>query len=162
MGHYLSHVNNARSDASANTFPDENYAREVMQLFSIGLFELNPDGTQRRGPDGQPIPTYSNADIREYAKIFTGLTWAPEFDGEAPSSSDEAVYGAHDGRGLHEPGQSACSAAPSAAAAAVWGVRADSCSGTNAGPFISRLLIQRLVTSTVAGLRRARRTGLRR
>ena len=45
MGIYLSHVNNGKSDPVANTFPDENYAREVMQLFSIGLFELNADGS---------------------------------------------------------------------------------------------------------------------
>ena len=62
MGLYLSHVNNAKSDPVANTFPDENYAREVMQLFSIGLFELNPDGTQRleavagAGADDDAVP----------------------------------------------------------------------------------------------------------
>ena len=56
MGFYLSHVNNGKSDPVANTFPDENYAREVMQLFSIGLFELNPDGSLVL-EGGNPIPT---------------------------------------------------------------------------------------------------------
>ncbi|MEM1181045.1 MAG: DUF1800 domain-containing protein [Acidobacteriota bacterium] len=78
MGLYLSHLNNRRSDPVANRFPDENYAREVMQLFTIGLFELNPDGTRKLDSAGQPIPTYGNAEITEMAKIFTGLTMAPE------------------------------------------------------------------------------------
>ncbi|WOJ95337.1 DUF1800 domain-containing protein [Congregibacter brevis] len=75
MGLYLSHVNNARSDPENGTFPDENYAREAMQLFSIGLFELNADGSEQIGSDGQPVPSYDNDDIREFAKIFTGLSW---------------------------------------------------------------------------------------
>ena len=81
MGIYLSHLHNRRSDPAANRFPDENFAREVMQLFTIGLFELNPDGTRKLDGNGQPIPTYGNAQITEMAKIFTGLTLAPE-DGE--------------------------------------------------------------------------------
>ena len=76
MGFYLSHVNNAKTDPNANTFPDENYAREVMQLFTIGLYELNADGTQKLDADGRPIPTYDNTDIREFSKIFTGLAYA--------------------------------------------------------------------------------------
>ena len=78
MGIYLSHLHNRRSDPSVNRFPDENFAREVMQLFTIGLFELNPDGTRKLDGQGQPIPTYTNAQITEFAKIFTGLTYAPE------------------------------------------------------------------------------------
>ncbi|MFT4768732.1 MAG: hypothetical protein ACI8RN_001870, partial [Glaciecola sp.] len=75
MGIYLSHLNNAKSNPETGTFPDENYAREVMQLFSIGLFELNLDGSETLGDNGQPIPTYDNEDIREFAKIYTGLSW---------------------------------------------------------------------------------------
>ncbi|MEO1370713.1 MAG: DUF1800 family protein, partial [Acidobacteriota bacterium] len=78
MGLYLSHLNNRRSDPSLNRFPDENYAREVMQLFTIGLYELHPDGTRKLDGAGQPIATYGNAEITEMAKIFTGLTMAPE------------------------------------------------------------------------------------
>ena len=81
MGLYLSHLHNRRSDPALNRFPDENFAREVMQLFSIGLFELNPDGTRKLDAEGQPIPTYGNAEITEMAKIFTGLTLAPEDGG---------------------------------------------------------------------------------
>lgn len=73
MGVYLSHFNNPKSDIANNIHPDENYAREVMQLFSIGLYELNPDGSQKLDAYAKPIPTYNNADIREFAKVFTGL-----------------------------------------------------------------------------------------
>lgn len=74
MGIYLSHFGNQKADPDAGRFPDENYAREVMQLFSIGLWQLNPDGT-RKLTNGVPIPTYSNADITELARVFTGLSW---------------------------------------------------------------------------------------
>ena len=73
MGVYLSHYNNPKAIPELNTHPDENYAREVMQLFSIGLYELNQDGTRELDIDGNPIPTYSNQDITEFAKVFTGL-----------------------------------------------------------------------------------------
>ena len=73
MGYYLSHINNPKSDVVNNIHPDENYAREVMQLFSIGLFELNADGSRKQDAQGNDIPTYDNDDIKEFAKIFTGL-----------------------------------------------------------------------------------------
>ena len=73
MGLFLSHYNNRKADPTANTRPDENYAREIMQLFSIGLWELNPDGTRRYDSNGQFIPSYTNEDIKEFAKVFTGL-----------------------------------------------------------------------------------------
>lgn len=73
MGIYLSHFNNPKADPSRNIHPDENYAREIMQLFSIGLYELNPDGSLKMGTDGKPLATYTNADIREFAKVFTGF-----------------------------------------------------------------------------------------
>ena len=72
MGLYLSHFNNPKADPERNTHPDENYAREVMQLFSIGLYELNPDGTRKKDSQGNFIPTYDNLDIKELAKVFTG------------------------------------------------------------------------------------------
>lgn len=73
MGGYLSHYNNPRSFPDQNIHPDENYAREIMQLFSIGLYELNQDGTYQLDGNGNRIPTYDNNDIKEFAKIFTGL-----------------------------------------------------------------------------------------
>lgn len=74
MGLYLSHMGNKKEDPIAGTHPDENFAREVMQLFSIGLYELNPDGT-RKLADGRPIPTYGAADVEGLAKVFTGFNW---------------------------------------------------------------------------------------
>jgi uncharacterized protein (DUF1800 family) len=73
MGIFLSVQGNDKGDA--NRDPDENYAREVMQLFTIGLYQLNPDGTQKLDPNGQPIPTYSNTDVMGLAKVFTGFSW---------------------------------------------------------------------------------------
>jgi uncharacterized protein (DUF1800 family) len=74
MGVYLSHMGNQKADPETGRFPDENYAREIMQLFSIGLWELNQDGT-RKLTNNLPIPTYGNADITELARVFTGLSW---------------------------------------------------------------------------------------
>ena len=74
MGVYLSHLLNKK--AANNIFPDENYAREVMQLFSIGLWKLNQDGSRQLDGQGQPIPTYDNSNITEFARVFTGLGYA--------------------------------------------------------------------------------------
>lgn len=73
MGVYLSHMNNRKADPAKHIHPDENYAREIMQLFSIGLFELNTDGSQKRDAKGRPISSYDNRDIKELARVFTGL-----------------------------------------------------------------------------------------
>lgn len=73
MGAYLSHYNNPKSDPDKNIHPDENFAREIMQLFTIGLYELNQDGSYVLDGNGDRIPTYNNDDIKEFAKIFTGL-----------------------------------------------------------------------------------------
>ena len=73
MGYYLSHIENQKADPSKGTFPDENFAREVMQLFTIGLWELNEDGTLELGEGGKAIPTYNNDHIAEFAKVFTGM-----------------------------------------------------------------------------------------
>jgi uncharacterized protein (DUF1800 family) len=73
MGGYLSHYNNPKSDPTNNIHPDENYAREIMQLFSIGLHKLNQDGSYILDGNSNRIPTYTNNDIKEFAKVFTGL-----------------------------------------------------------------------------------------
>lgn len=79
MGVYLSHIQNHKQDLVLNVRPDENYAREVMQLFSIGLVQLDPDGSVRDGdpatPGVQPIPTYDQATVRGFAAVFTGWNW---------------------------------------------------------------------------------------
>jgi len=82
MGFYLSHMNNPKADPQFNVQPDENYAREIMQLFSIGLYELNQDGSRKVDPvTDEWIPTYDNDDIKGLAKVFTGLSggaWADD------------------------------------------------------------------------------------
>ena len=72
MGMYLNTKGNLKEDAATGRLPDENYAREVMQLFTIGLYALNPDGTEKRGADGRPIETYGQADVTNLARVFTG------------------------------------------------------------------------------------------
>ncbi|WP_345534291.1 DUF1800 domain-containing protein [Viridibacterium curvum] len=73
MGAYLSHLRNQKENSSGRV-PDENYAREVMQLFSIGLYQLNNDGTLKLDGNGKPIETYTNADVSGLAKVFTGFS----------------------------------------------------------------------------------------
>lgn len=73
MGYYLSHLNNYPEDPENNIHPDENFAREIMQLFTIGLYQLNQDGTRILDGSGNPIPTYSNNDIKQLARVFTGM-----------------------------------------------------------------------------------------
>ena len=75
MGAYLSHLRNQKADSRTGRVPDENYAREVMQLFSIGLHELNADGTPRV-VNGAAVETYTAADIAGLAKVFTGFSYA--------------------------------------------------------------------------------------
>ena len=71
MGVFLNTSGNRRADERSGRVPDENYGREIMQLFTIGLFELNPDGTPRLYGGG-PIETYTNEDVNGIAKVFTG------------------------------------------------------------------------------------------
>merc|ERR1719324_1626793 len=72
MGDYLTYERNAAFDVRKN-YPDENYAREIMQLFSIGLWKLNPDGSRKKDEDGNDVPTYSNEQIMNIARVFTGF-----------------------------------------------------------------------------------------
>ena len=75
MAIYLSHMKNDKEDAATGRIPDENYAREVMQLFSIGLWELQPDGSRRKDAYGADIPSFTQADVMGLAKVFTGWSW---------------------------------------------------------------------------------------
>ncbi len=74
MGVYLSMLGNDKPDPSTNRRADENYARELLQLFSIGLVELNLDGSTKKSRN-KPIPTYNQTDIENLARIFTGWSW---------------------------------------------------------------------------------------
>lgn len=75
MGRYLTHLSNQREDTASGRKPDENFAREVLQLMSIGTYELEPDGTVSRDGAGATIPTYTADDVSNLAKVFTGYSW---------------------------------------------------------------------------------------
>jgi uncharacterized protein (DUF1800 family) len=75
MGLYLTSLSNQKEDLTTGRHPDENYAREVMQLMSIGVFKLNNDGSNQLDAAGNPIPSYSSDDISGLAKVFTGMSW---------------------------------------------------------------------------------------
>ncbi len=158
MGMYLSHLGNKKADPSINRFPDENYAREIMQLFSIGLWELNPDGTRKLSA-GQPVSTYTNADITQFARVFTGLAFGgtnanfglyPR-DFTAPMKAWDAEHDLAPKtllRGTVTPARTA--SAGNTGTATILDVNAvvdNLFNHPNVGPFIGRLLIQRLVTS---------------
>jgi uncharacterized protein (DUF1800 family) len=88
MGTWLSHVRNLKANPTKGTAPDENYAREVQQLFTIGLVQLQPDGTLMLDSAGQPIPTYNQATISETAKVFTGWSYATQPE----TTTNEAIF----------------------------------------------------------------------
>jgi uncharacterized protein (DUF1800 family) len=75
MGNYLTYLRNAKANPATGTSADENYAREVMQLFTIGLNQLQPDGTLRLDATGLPIPTYDQTTIVQTANVFTGWSY---------------------------------------------------------------------------------------
>lgn len=151
MGIYLSHLKNEKSDPAQGRFPDENYAREIMQLFSIGLFRLQPDGTFVLSGAGQPIPTYDNDDITEFAKIFTGLSFAGAdhdfHQGQELWTAPMRMYPA-----FHEPGpkhllRGRYVPAGQAAMQDIEDAIDNLFEHPNVGPFVARRLIQRLVSS---------------
>jgi uncharacterized protein (DUF1800 family) len=158
MGIYLSHVGNRKADSTKQTFPDENFAREIMQLFSIGLWELNPDGSRQLGPEGRPIPTYDNRDITELARVFTGLSFGNNEgfllyprDLTVPMRMWDAFHDCDPKvllRRLELPLRSPSPGKQGTAGLADVNAAIDLLfQHPNTGPFIGRQLIQRLITS---------------
>ncbi len=156
MGEYLSSLRNAKANPATGTTPDENYAREIMQLFTIGLNKLQPDGTLILGEDGLPIPTYNQKTITEMAKIFTG--WAYPSTSTNPTAFRTAGRNYYNPLQLfpdwHEDGAKDLSPVRAAAVPAGQGGTKDLETALdalfehqNTPPFIARRLIQRLVTS---------------
>jgi uncharacterized protein (DUF1800 family) len=78
MGEYLDMVNNAKADPTTGSAANENYARELMQLFTIGTSMLNPDGTVQYDSNNIPIPTYSQFTVTEFARVYTGWTYSTD------------------------------------------------------------------------------------
>lgn len=157
MGRYLTYLGNQKEDAAGTRTPDENYAREVMQLMTIGLFELNADGTQRLNGT-TPIATYTSADIAGLAKVFTGISWYH------PTPTNSTFFGgsADPNRTVnpmtyypnyHSTGEKAFlgTTIPASATVNVGGdidLALDRLfNHANTAPFISQRLIQQLVTS---------------
>lgn len=162
MGTYLSMLGNEKPDAALNIRPDENYAREVMQLFSVGLVRLNADGTPALD-GGQTLPTYGQDTIQGFAHVFTGWSYQgcknfrgcgagrldparerpmaayPQFHASTQSKQLLAYPGVALAGGVLPAGGSA----QSDLAAALDNIFQH----PNVGPFIGRQMIQRLVTS---------------
>ena len=161
MGEYLSSLRNSKAtfDTAGNTIttPDENYAREVMQLFTIGLVQLQPDGTLVLGADGLPIPTYNQTTITEMAKVFTGWTYFNTTTSNANNfrgGSANYINPMSQFPAFHEDGAKNLSPVSETPIPAAQGGAKDLqlaldalFTHPNIPPFISRLLIQRLVTS---------------
>jgi uncharacterized protein (DUF1800 family) len=149
MGAFLSVLGNQKSDPARNIRPDENYARELMQLFTIGLVQLNADGTVRLDGAGKPIPTYDQSVVEGYARAFTGWTLAPPPTGSQgynfvdPMQPLEALHDQTEKRLLNGAIGSAGASAAGDLKVALDSVFAH----PNVGPFVSRQLIQRLVAS---------------
>jgi len=170
MGRFLNMVNNrcqTRTLPDANVCrnglksqPNENYAREILQLFSIGTFLLNPDGTRQVDSGGNPISTYDQTTVEQFARVFTGWVLAPalpgppDVGGTVPNYRDPMVLHKdsqgredyHDGgpktllNGVQLPGGQSADQELNAAIDNI----ADH---PNVAPFISKQLIQHLVTS---------------
>ncbi|MDO9286075.1 MAG: DUF1800 family protein [Aquabacterium sp.] len=169
MGIYLSHLRNRKEDPATGRVPDENFAREIMQLFSIGLHELNLDGTPKLDANGKPIETYTNTDVMALAKVFTGWSWAfadnelteskfrwgsPDYSAAGDQRIDllpmKAYPGQHStaAKALFTGKPWAASIAANGSAQADLKQALDALfNHPNVGPFIGRQLIQRLVTS---------------
>jgi uncharacterized protein (DUF1800 family) len=165
MGQYLTHLRNRKADPTTGRVPDENYAREVMQLFTIGLVQLDAQGRPRL-VNGAPVETYTADDIAGLARVFTGFSWggpSPATPADLTTQRFNASTGArHEDRdwrpmlgypqfhspeaktflGLSVPAQA--SADPDASLKAALD---HLFAHPNVGPFIGRQLIQRLVTS---------------
>ena len=93
MGEYLDMRNNNKANPATGTRANENYARELMQLFTIGLFELNPDGTLKLDSSKNPIPTYDQTSIQQFAKVYTGWTYPTKPGATASNSNPEYFVG---------------------------------------------------------------------
>lgn len=152
MGEYLTYMQNRKGDAATGRMPDENYARELMQLFTIGLVELSMNGEPVL-QDGETVETYTNRDVSGLARVFSGMSYdLPGFEpGFVPTSSDAlsspmVFFPEH-----HEPGEKqflgttipAGTNGRDSITMALDALMAH----PNTPPFIARQLIQRFITS---------------
>jgi uncharacterized protein (DUF1800 family) len=150
MGTFLSHLGNKKANEEAGTYPDENYGREVEQLFSIGLYEIKRNGDYVLDNNKDPIPAYDNDDILTFARVFTGLYYAAnkynlndpmEMRPEWHDTGEKVLHNGTVLPALSEP------ATVEAANQDIEDALDNLFGHPNTGPFIARLLIQRLVKS---------------
>ncbi len=155
MGYYLNMMGNQKEDPTSNRSPNENFAREVLQLFSIGVSQLNLDGTLKRDASGQPIPTYDQKVIEGFAKVFTGWHHGGNNTAEAQSffSAKEAwtqpmeAWPAHHSAGAKTLFNGVTLPAAQSAEKDLRDALDQIANHPNVAPFISKRLIQALVTS---------------
>lgn len=150
MGYYLTFRGSAKANAKTGSQPDENYARELMQLFTIGLVQLNPDGTVKTRADGVALETYTQADVTGLARVFTG--WNVDVSGlTSPYPADFQQRPMVSVAAQYETGSKTflgkTIAAGTPAMDALNQALDTLFQHPNLPPFISRQLIQRLVTS---------------
>ena len=149
MGGYLTFKGSRKANPASGSLPDENYARELMQLFTVGLVQLNPDGSAKLGTDGQPLETYAQADVSGLARVFTG--WETDTSLATADDPDRVVAPMVQIAARHESGEKRFIG--TVIPAGTDGVRSlrlalDALvAHPNMGPFLGRQLIQRLVTS---------------
>ncbi|WP_157817686.1 DUF1800 family protein [Candidatus Thiodictyon syntrophicum] len=146
MGQYLNMAGNRKADPVLGTVPDENFAREILQLFALGLWQLGPDGTRVLDAEGNPVPSYTQAEVMQFARVFTGWDFAVQSGADKyrrPLVLDPAQH--EDGPKTLLGGESLPAAQGGAAdlEQALDNIAAH----PNLPPFIARQLIQRLVTS---------------
>ncbi len=146
MGVYLTYVRNKKANAVAGSVPDENYARELMQLFTIGLYKLNADGTQAL-VGGKPVESYVQDDVSGLARVFTGFSYATNTN----STPDRLRVPMIQIAGDHELGAKTFLGVTIPAGTdgmASLKIALDTIvAHPNVPPFVSKQLIQRLVTS---------------
>jgi uncharacterized protein (DUF1800 family) len=154
MGIYLNMLNSAK--APAGQIANENYARELLQLFSIGLVQLNQDGTLQLDTSGNPIPTYTQAQVQAFAKAYTGWTYATATGGVPTSYPNRtpnylapmvAFEAQHDMSAKTVLGGTVLPASQTAEQD-LTGALDNIFNNSNVGPFVCKQLIQHLVTST--------------
>ena len=152
MGEYLSMLRNEKPNIERNIRPDENYARELMQLFSIGLVELENNGELKLDGQGNPIPTYNQDIIEGFAHVFTGWTWgnAERFrwwDEDRDLLGPMRAFADYHAEGEKQVLNSVVIPAGQTPEKDLADALDNIFNHPNVGPFISKQLIQKLVTS---------------
>ncbi|MDB5720468.1 MAG: hypothetical protein JWP15_1086 [Alphaproteobacteria bacterium] len=144
MGSFLTFLGNRKANATTGAQPDENYARELMQLFTLGLYQLNPDGSVKSGAAG-PLETYGPADVSGLARVFTGLSLASNTSTTPDRYRQPMVMNG----GINETGAANFlgTSVSGGGMAAVTSALDTIFAHPNVAPFVSKQLIQRLVTS---------------